>query len=110
MSEKINFGNNIEGQNERNNNLEAPSKRGDRVECDINGKKVEGVIFNDDISGGQLVAILLDENIGSDYLNGFGTSLGAQHLDNPEKIKKIGELSPSELEDVLVKVNEFSKS
>ncbi|MCK5591686.1 MAG: hypothetical protein KAI72_07005 [Candidatus Pacebacteria bacterium] len=84
-------------------------EKGDRVECNIDGKKVTGVIFNSEISGGQMVGILLDENIGSNYLNGFGTTLGAELLNDQEKIKKIGEVTDEELDEILKKVNELSR-
>ena len=84
-------------------------KKGDRVECNIDGKKVTGIIFNSEISGGQMVGILLDENVGGNYLNGFGITLGVELLNNPEKIKKIGETTKGELEEILIKVNELSK-
>lgn len=87
---------------------ELPGK-GSKVECNINGERVTGVIFNSEISGGQMVGILLDENIGSNYLNGFGTTLGIELLNDPEKIKKIGEVSDEELDEILTKVNGLSQ-
>lgn len=82
---------------------------GSKVECNIKGKKVSGVVFNDDISGGNMVAILLDENIGSNYLDGFGTMLGYDLLNDKNKIEKTGEVSNEELEMILEKVGELSQ-
>lgn len=77
---------------------ERPGQRGDRVVCNINGKEYSGTIFNTEFSGGNLIGILLDEKIeGSNYLGGYGTSIGYELLSDTEKIRKTGEASEEEM-------------
>lgn len=77
---------------------DTPSKKGDKVRCHIDGKTIDGVIFNDDISGGNMVAILLNEKLeGRSYLKGYGVTLGEKLLADKEKIEKIGEATEEEM-------------
>lgn len=90
--------------------IEAPSQKGDRVICHINGKDIKGVIFNDEFSGGNLVGILLDEKIdGSDYLGGYGATLGHELLNDPSMIEKTGDASNEEMKEIEDKLNNLLK-
>ena len=87
---------------------EAPGKVGDRVLCYIDGQHIKGTIYNNDISGGNLIGILLDEKMkGGKYFQGRGVTIGYELLKDPKKIEKIGEANKNELELMEITLKEL---